>query len=275
MVQSGRRPPLELKGSTVIVTGASSGIGRAAAAPVAPAGSNVVLASRNSEALEALAQELGGLPGRRLVVPTDVSDRDAVLAMVERTMEEFGSIEVLVNNAGLGLNATVTEGSLENIRRVFEVNFFGAVNCIQAAVPHMKQRRRGAIAIVSSVVGRLAPPYSGAYSATKGALNALTDSLRLELGPYGIAVTAVYPGYTITRFGENLLRELEIARPSRLVRGVSAEAVARTIVRAVREGRREAYVTRGDAAAVIIKNLSPRLVDWGMRRLWLSGRRPE
>ena len=75
-------------------------------------------------------------------------------------------------------------------------------------------------------MGRLAPPYSGAYAATKGALNALTDSLRLELGPYGIAVTAVYPGYTITRFGENLLRELEIARPSRLVRGVSAEAVA-------------------------------------------------
>ena len=190
-------------------------------------------------------------------------------------MEEFGAIEVLVNNAGLGLNATVAEGSVQNIRRVFEVNFFGAVNCIQATVPHMKRRRRGAIAIVSSVVGRLAPPYSGAYAATKGALNALTDSLRLELEPYGVTVTAVYPGYTRTRFGENLLREIEIARPSRLVRGVGPEAVARQIVRAVREGKREAYVTRGDAAAVMIKNLSPRLIDWGMRRLWLSGRRPE
>jgi NAD(P)-dependent dehydrogenase (short-subunit alcohol dehydrogenase family) len=266
---------VELKDSTVIVTGASSGIGRAAAARFARAGSNVVLSSRNHEALEALAQELGGLPGRRLVVPTDVSDRDAVFAMVERTVEEFGSIEVLVNNAGLGLNATVAEGSLQNIRRVFEVNFFGAVNCIQAAVPHMKQRRRGAIAIVSSVVGRLAPPYSGAYSATKGALNALTDSLRLELEPYGVTVTAVYPGYTRTGFQENLLREIEMPRPSRLVPGVGPEAVARKIVRAVREGKREAYVTRGDAAAVMIKNLSPRLIDWGMRRLWLSGRRPE
>ena len=86
-------------------------------------------------------------------------------------------------------------------------------------------------------------------------------------------MTAVYPGYTVTRFGENQLREIETPPPSRLVRGASADAVGRTIVRAVRDGKRDAYVTLGDAAAVMIKNLSSRPTGWGMRRLWLSGRR--
>ena len=265
---------MKLKGATVIVTGASSGIGRETARQFALAGSNVVLASRNKKVLEELARDLEPLRGRRLVVPTDVSDREAVQTMVETTVKELGSIEVLVNNAGLGLNAPIAEGSLENIRRVFEVNLFGAIHCIQAVVPHMKQRRRGAIVNVSSVVGRLSTPYNGAYSATKAGLNALTDSLRMELRDHGINVTAVYPGYTITAFQGSALSEVEMPPPSRLLRGVGPEAVAKTIVRAVRKGRREAYVTFGDAAAVTIKNISPRLVDWGMRRLWLSGRRP-
>ena len=266
---------MKLKGSTVIVTGASSGIGRETARAFARAGSNVVLASRNKKALEGLAKELKPLPGRGLVVPTDVADREAVKAMVERTVKEFGSIEVLVNNAGLGLNAPIAEGSLENIRHVFEVNLFGAIHCIQAVPPVMKEQRRGTIINVSSVVGRLATPYSGAYSATKAALNALTDSLRLEVGPYGIRVTSIYPGYTITGFQENVLAEVERPQPSRLVRSASADDVAKTILRAARRDRREAYVSFGDATAVMIKNVSPRLIDWGMRRLWLSGRRVE
>jgi short-subunit dehydrogenase len=259
----------------VIVTGASRGIGRETVRQFAQAGSNVVLASRNGKAMEELAQELEPLAGHRLVVPTDVADREAVKAMVERTLQEFGSIQVLVNNAGVGLNAPVAEGSLENMRHVFDVNLFGAVHCIQAVTPHMKERRRGTIVNVSSVVGRLASPYNGAYSATKAALNALTDSMRVELEPHGIRVTSIYPGYTITGFHESSLSEVKMPPRSPLTRGVGAEAVAETIVQAVRKRRREAYVSLSDAAAVMIKNLSPRLVDWGMRRIWLSSGHPE
>lgn len=266
---------MKLKGSTVIVTGASSGIGRETARQFAQAGSNVVLASRNGKALEELAHDLEPLAGRRLVVPTDITDREAVNAMVKRTLQEFGSIEVLVNNAGLGLNAPVVGGNLENIRYVFEVNLFGAIHCIQAVAPHMKERRRGTIVNVSSVQGRLATPYNGAYSATKAALTALTDSMRLELEPHGIRVTAIYPGYTITGFQATAPSEVKMPPPSRLVRGVGADAVAKTIVRAVREGRREAYVSLSDAASVMIKNFSPRLIDWGVRRIWLSSRHPQ
>jgi short-subunit dehydrogenase len=266
---------MKLRGSTVIVTGASSGIGRETARALARAGSNIVLASRNREALDELARDLEPLPGHRLVVSTDVIDREAVGAMVERTLKEFGSIDVLVNNAGQGLNAPIAEGKLENVRYVFEVNLFGALGCIQAVAPHMKECKRGVIVNVSSVVGRLATPYGGAYAATKAAMNAMTDALRLELEPYGIRVTAVYPGYTITGFQQNVLSEMEVPEPSRLVRGASPKAVARKILGAVRDGKRETYVTMGDAAAVMIKNFSPRMVDWGMRRLWLSSRRPD
>ena len=266
---------MKLRGRTAIVTGASSGIGKETARKLARAGSNVVLASRSGEALEELARELEPLPGRCVAVPTDVTDREAVGRMVDRTLKDFGSIDVLVNNAGLGLRAPVAEGSLENIRYVFEVNLFGAIHCIQAVAPHMKERRQGTIVNVSSVVGRLATPYSGAYSATKAALNALTDSMRLELDQYGIRVIAVYPGYTVTGFHENVLREMEPPRPSRLLRSVGPEAVAKAIINAVLGNKRETYVSTTDAASVMIKNASPRLVDWAMRRLWLTSQEPE
>ncbi len=261
---------MDLRDKSVIVTGASSGIGRAAAREFAKAGSNVVLASRNGEALDQLAEELSPLPGRRIVVPTDVREREAVEAMVARTVGEFGGVDVLVNNAGLGLRAPLAEGDLENMRYVIDVNLFGVIYCIRAVVPHMKKRASGAIINVSSVAGRIAIPYGSIYCGTKAALNALTDSVRLELAEYGIRVTAVYPGFTETAFEANAISELELPQASRLLRPTSAEAVGRKIVRAARRGSREAYVTFGDAMAVAIKNVAPRLIDFGIRRLWFS-----
>src|SRR2546422_6660784 len=191
---------MRIEGCTAIITGASSGIGQAAARELAGQQVNVVLASRSRDKLEALALDLVALPGRTLVVPTDVADRLAVEALVRKTAEEFGAIDILVNNAGSGLFAPIAGGSIENMHRLFNVNFWGAVHCIQAAVPYMQAQHRGHIVNVSSVAGHLSPPLMGVYSASKFALRAVSDALRVERASAGIGVSTIYPGLTETSF---------------------------------------------------------------------------
>jgi short-subunit dehydrogenase len=260
---------MRLRDKTVIVTGASSGIGRETAIAFARADANLVLASRNEGALIKLAAELAPLGRRVAVIPTDVTQRAAVDAMAQWVAEELGSIDILVNNAGLGLNALLAEGSMTNIRRLFEVNVFGALHCIQAVVPYMKKQGSGQIINVSSVAGKIATPRNGAYAATKFALIAISDALRLELADCGITVTTVYPGVTDTPFGENVLKEVETPPVPAVVRGVPARRVADAIVRAARRQKREVFITVTDRMAVGLKNVSPCVVDWGMRTFYL------
>jgi short-subunit dehydrogenase len=250
------------------VTGASSGIGCETARLFARLGSNVVLAARNQERLQQVAHELEGGAGRSVVIATDVTDRQAVQRMARMTIEEFGRVDILVNNAGLGLHALLADGSMENVRRVFEVNVFGALNCVQAVVPYMKRQRYGQVINVSSIAGKIAPPFEGAYAATKFALAAISDALRLELAPYGITVIAVYPGLIQTPFAERALKEIERPSPPAVARGIPTVQVAEAIVRAARRPQPEVYVTRFDRLAVALKAVSPRLVDWGLRRYY-------
>jgi len=261
---------MRLRDKTVVVTGASSGIGRETAIAFARADANLVLASRNEAALNELAIELAPMSRRVLAIPTDVTQRAMVDVMAQRVAEEMGSIDILVNNAGLGLNALLAEGSMTNIRRLFEVNVFGALHCVQAVVPYMKQQGSGQIINVSSVAGKIATPRNGAYAATKFALTAISDALRLELADYGIIVTTVYPGVTHTPFGDNVLKEVEMPPVPAIVHGVSARRVANAIVRAARWEKREVFVTVTDRMVVGLKNVSPCVVDWGIRTFYLS-----
>jgi short-subunit dehydrogenase len=256
---------MRLHGRTAIITGASSGIGQALAAQLVEDHVNVVLASRNRKKLEALALDLVSLPGHTLVVPTDVTDRLAVEALVRKTAEQFGAIDILINNAGTGLFAPIAAGSPDNQRRLFDVNFWGAINCIQATVPYMQAQNRGHIVNVASIAAKITPPYMGIYSATKFALAAVSDALRAELAGTGIGVTTIYPGLTQTSFMENMTQEVEVPSIPPVARFVSSEAVARRIVQSIRLGLRDAYVSPEDVAVVGLNTIAPLLVDWTMR----------
>ncbi len=256
---------MRIAGRTAIVTGASSGIGEETARELAAKKANVVLASRNRARLEEVAIDLVHLPGRTLVVPTDVTDRLAVEALVRRAVEEFGSVDILVNNAGSGLFAPIATGSLENMRRLFDVNFWGAVHCIQAAVPYMQTQHQGHIVNVSSVAGRLAPPYMGAYAATKHALRAISDALRNELAGTGVGVSTIYPGLTQTSFTEAMVQEVPAPHIPPVVRFVPSKAVAERIISAIRWNLRDVFVSPEDVLAVAGTAIAPMMFDWVSR----------
>jgi short-subunit dehydrogenase len=251
-----------LKGRVAVVTGASSGIGEATARELASRGAAVVIAARDAESLEKLEREISASGGRALAVKTDISDADSVAAMVREAVQAFGSIDVLVNNAGVGLSGRVAELRPEDLRYVFEVNTVGPLVCTQAMLPHMG--RSGRIINVSSIVGKRSVPKVGGYCATKFALNALSDALRVEIANRGITVTSVYPGTTRTAFRDNSRRTKDERRGWR-PKGVKPEKVARRIADTADKGPRDVYVTLLDRIYIAVTMLLPGLTDRALR----------
>ena len=249
-----------LKGKVAVVTGASSGIGEATVLELAARGASVVAAARSVGKLEDLARRAAS--SGVLVVEADVADRESVEALVGRTVEKFGRLDVLVNNAGLGLSGRISELLPEDLRYVFEVNTIGPLNCAQAALPRMG--RGGRIINVSSVVGLRAIPKVGGYCSTKFALNALSDSLRVEVADRGVSVTSVYPGTTRTSFRDNSRRTRDEKRGWR-PKGVTPERVAKKIADAAEKGPRDVYVTPSDRLFVAGVTLLPGLTDRVLR----------
>jgi short-subunit dehydrogenase len=256
-----------LKGKVAVVTGASSGIGEATAVELARRGASVAVAARSAEKLEDLSRRISASGADVLAVETDVADRGSVDAMVERVVGEFGRIDVLVNNAGLGLSGRVAELRAEDLRYVFEVNTIGPLNCVQAALPRMGSG--GRIINVSSVVGKRAIPKVGGYCSTKFALNALSDALRVEVAGRGISVTSVYPGTTRTSFRDNSRRTKDEKRGWR-PKGVTPDRVAKKIAVAVEKGPRDVYVTLSDRLFIAGVTLVPGLADRVLRS-WAKG----
>ena len=193
-----------LAGRSALVTGASSGIGRATALALAAAGARVGLAARRAERLEELREEIGQGGGEALALPTDVTDYAQAEAMVGRAEEAFGGVDVLVNVAGVMLPAPIVRADPADWRRMVDVNLVGVLHATRAALPGMLARGNGHIVNVSSTSGRTHQPLFSVYAATKHGLGAFTNVLRKEVHPNRVRVTLFEPGPTESELGSHV-----------------------------------------------------------------------
>jgi len=189
-----------LTGQVIIVTGASAGIGEAAARRLARGGAKVVIAARRPDRLEALAREIDPSGANVLAVAGDVTSDADRRKLVAATLQKFGRIDGLVNNAGYGTRGPVEIAPVDLIRKNYETNVFSLIALTQLVLPSMRERGTGCIVNIGSVAGKIARPLSSIYDSTKHALEALTDGLRGELKPFGVRVTLIRPGFILTEF---------------------------------------------------------------------------
>ena len=264
-------PSAPFRGLAVVITGASTGIGRELALQLARQGARLALAARDAARLDEVAGECRALGATALAIPTDVGEETQCRALIERTVAELGGVDVLVNNAGIGMWARFDEMTeLSAFERIMRVNYLGSVYCTFYALPHLK-RSRGRIVGVSSLTGKTGVPTRSGYAASKHAMAGFFDSIRIELHGSGVTVTMVYPGFVQTEIRERAFgpdgRPLGAGNsPVREREVMTAEECARQIVAAAASRRRERVMTARGKVGSWLKLVAPGVVDAVARR---------
>jgi short-subunit dehydrogenase len=251
-----------LQNKVVVITGASTGIGAELARVCVKEGAKVSLAARSEDKLIALKKDLGN--DEVLVFKSDVTksgDRDQ---LIQRTLDKWGGIDVLVNNAGYGVSGSLEESSLDVIRNNFETNVFSAVALMQMTIPYLK-KNQGMIVNIESIVALRSMPTSSSYSATKHALHAFSEAARLELKDFGVHVLSVCPGLIETEFHRNRVQvgNRSDMGPSWLFMPV--EKCANQIVRAMKSKKRQIVVTGHAKLLALLQRVSPSFLDMVLR----------
>jgi NAD(P)-dependent dehydrogenase (short-subunit alcohol dehydrogenase family) len=262
---------IDLRNQVWLVTGASRGIGADISRVAARGGAKVALVARDTAALEALAAELGGAA---TPISADLSQSEDCEMAVRTALDHFGRLDVLVANAGLTMHALFEQAASTIYRRLMDLNYFGVVDTVRAALPALKQAQ-GRIVAVSSIAGLHGVPTRTGYSASKFALMGFCEALRIELATTGVSVTVVAPGFIDTGIQFRALGpdgrpigEAAIARPQ----GMSSMRAAQAIVRAAHARRRELWLTPESKVIGTLRRISPRLVDFVYQQLLRRGR---
>jgi short-subunit dehydrogenase len=263
-------PRIDLRNRPIAITGASSGIGRATAIACARAGMPVAVAARRDDRLAEVVGEIERAGGRAIAVRVDVTSEADCRALVDRTIEAFGSIYAVYANAGSGVEKPAHLMTDAEFREMFETNFFGTLNTIRPAIPPMLAAGGGHILICSSCIGKIGIPYYGAYCATKGAQSLVGRAMRHELEPHGIHVSTVHPVRTSTEFSQEARRRAGGAQrladrtPARMVQ--TAERVAEATVACLRRPRAEVWTSLSTRLSFALAGAFPALADRPLRR---------
>jgi len=253
------------KNQVVIVTGSSSGIGKALSLQLASEGAFLSLAARNADRLERLVEECHELGGEAIAMPTDVAQEEQCQGLIEETVRQFGRIDMLVNNAGFSFVGKFDElPSLELFQRVMSVNFNGVVQCTYYALQYLKDTY-GRIVNIASLGGLLAIPYNTAYISSKFAVRGFSESLRMELRKDQVSVTVIYPYWVVTEFHERLLdKNGQVRGPGgRAIytnKTMPAKQCANIIIKAAKQRKREVVMRPGTIASWL-KLIAPNLLD--------------
>jgi short-subunit dehydrogenase len=259
---------MEIRGKVVLITGASEGIGAACAEAFRARGALLALTARSAGKLRLVGRDTA------LVLPGDITLPSIQETVINSTIERYGRIDVLINNAGVGLYTPAWLAPMEDARSLFELNFFAPLRLMQLAVPHMQRQGSGTIVNITSIASKITLPWLTLYSAGKHALSSLTDGLRMELGGSGVHLMDVCPGYVDTGFQSHILGgtvPIAVARKRKF--GISAAQCALAIVRGV-ERRKRTVMTPGIGwLAVAATRLLPWLVDAQLTRI--NSRRPQ
>ncbi len=257
-------PKGDLHGKVAIVTGASSGIGRATSIFLAQRGASVALASRNVQLLNEIQRDLKAKGLDVSSFPTDVTDRAQIDLLVQKTISYWGRIDILVSNAGQYIQAPIQSLSIHVMEESMAVNFYSHVNAVLAVLPHMNKNKDGHIILISSMDAKKGISPDAPYVSAKYALSGFGEVLRQELHPSHIAVTTIYPGRVDTPMIENITVPPISAK-------ISADQVARAILRAIDRRPAEVIVPNQAYFLHLVNFFSPRLADHAVRILHLDG----